>query len=206
MLFVGWKKPIFPRVSATYTEEYDLLEGVEDDPVRLSHVPTIPSYSDLLMSQIAGYFPPSNKGVLSMQMSLSDPRWRIILHMNWKAQMLPILINGLPSKKKLAGKDPKAYYAMEMPSSEEIAAINPYDQILRGNYRTPTYLIHGTEDDLIPWQQSKKVHDALVDRGVPAGISVLEGGQHYFDTFTNDSLGGGWNAIMEGFNFLFSHV
>ncbi|KAI9884810.1 MAG: Type I Iterative PKS [Watsoniomyces obsoletus] len=184
-----WKKPIFPRVSATYEEGYDLLEGVEEEP-------------------IAGYFPPSNKGVLSMQMDLSDPRWRIILHMNWKAQMLPILINGLPSKKKLelTGKDAKEYYTMKMPSSEEIASINPYDQILRDNYRTPTYLIHGTDDDLIPWQQSKLVHDALVKKGVNAGISILEGGKHYFDTFTNDGLEGGWEAIKEGFEFLFSHV
>ena len=139
-------------------------------------------------------------------MSLTDRRWRFILHMNWKSQTLPILLNGLPNKKRLSRADAQPYYNQKIPSQEEIASISPYAQIVRGNYRTPTYLIHGTADDMIPWQQSQKVYDALIRHGVPAGMYRLEGAEHLFDTFGTDRLGGGWEAIQAGFAFLFVHV
>lgn len=141
-----------------------------------------------------------------MLMSLTDRRWRFILHMNWKTQTLPVLLNGLPSKKKLGGANAKAFENLEMPSDEQIASISPYAQIVRGNYRTPTFLIHGSVDDMIPWQQSQKAYDALTRKGVPAGFYLLGGAEHLFDTFGTDHLGGGWDAITAGFEFLFAHV
>jgi acetyl esterase/lipase len=138
-----------------------------------------------------------------MLMSLKDPRWRFVLHMNWRAQMLPLLINGLPSKSKLASPaDAKSFYNLPLPTQEQIASVSPYSQIVRNNYRTPTFLIHGTADDLIPWQQSQKVIDALKQRDVPAGIHLLDGVEHVFDTFSSK----GFEAIQEGYQFLFDHV
>ena len=143
-----------------------------------------------------------------MLMSLKDPRWTFILHMNWKAQTLPVLLNGLPSKKKLAstGKDSASWSHMEMPDPERVRSISPYAQIVAGNYRTPTYIIHGTEDDMIPWQQSRRTIDALTAEGVAAGMYLLEGAEHLFDTFGTDRLGGGDEAIRTGYEWLFAHA
>ena len=67
-----------------------------------------------------------------MLMSLEDKRWRFILHMNWKAQTLPLLLNGLPVKGKVAstGRDVKSWSHMEMPDPERVRAISPYAQIV----------------------------------------------------------------------------
>lgn len=128
--------------------------------------------------------------------------------MNWKAQMIPVLINGLPSKSQVLARNegPKAYESMPIPSPEKVASISPYAQITRGNYRTPTFLIHGKDDDMIPWQQAKRTHDALIEKGVSAGIYLLEGAEHLFDTFGTDHLGGGDEAIRAGYEFLSEHI
>jgi acetyl esterase/lipase len=136
-------------------------------------------------------------------MSLADERWRIILHMNWKAQMVPILVNGLPTKKTLAGRDAKSFANMPMPSPEQIAAISPYAQIQRGNYRTPTFIMHGTDDDLVPCSMSRETIAALEAKGVECGIACPEGAKHLFDTFpSEDPTGTGIAAVKEGYEFL----
>ncbi len=143
-----------------------------------------------------------------MLMSLKDPRWRFILHMNWKAQTLPLLLNGLPTKKEATrtGQDLESLSHMEMPDPERVQSISPYAQIIRGNYSTPTYIIHGTADDMIPWQQSQKTIDALTRQGVAAGMYLLDGAEHLFDTFGTDRLGGGDEAIRTGYEWLFANA
>lgn len=139
-----------------------------------------------------------------MLMSLDDTRWRFVLHMNWRAQFLPILLNGLPSRSQLVAgeRSHKNYYNQPMPPKEEIISISPYSQILHGKYKTPTFLIHGTADDMIPWQQSQRVIDALQKRGVEADIAVLDGAVHLFDTFSDS----GWDEIQRGYAWLAKQI
>ena len=141
-------------------------------------------------------------------MSPTDPRSQLVLHMNWKGQTLPILLGGLPSKNKLAAgadTDPKKWSSLDQPSHDKIVAASPLAQILRNNYRTPTFLVHGTADDLIPWQQTQRVHDALVSKGVPAEVLIREGAVHLFDLY-RDQDGTAWEAVRKGYEFLFEKV
>lgn len=141
-------------------------------------------------------------------MTLTDPRWTFVLHMNWKSQMVPVLVNGLPTKKQVAAsadKDEKHYYSLPQPDSDQIVPISPYAQILNGTYRTPTFFVHGTRDDLIPLRQSEKAWKALVERGVESGIYRLEGADHLFDFFRDRSQNGP-EAIQAGYNWLADHV
>lgn len=156
-----WKAPNYPEKSApSAIPTYDLLEGVEDGP-------------------ITSYKIPAHHKPIGGWMSVSDPRSRIVLHMNWHGQTLPVLLHGLPSRTaKVTGVEMRS---MDQPSQEEIISISPLAQILRGNYRTPTFLVHGTRDDLIPWQQSQTTYAALTSKGVRAGIKILEGAVHLFD-------------------------
>lgn len=140
-------------------------------------------------------------------MGLSDPRWRIILHMNWKSQMVPILINGLPSKKNLRGRSAASFTNMAMPSKDQIASISPYAQIELGNYHTPTFILHGTEDDLVPCQQSLDTIAALMKKGVDCGVGVASGARHLFDMFVSaDPSGTGGAAVRQGYEFLMKHT
>lgn len=132
-------------------------------------------------------------------MSPTDPRSRIVLHMNWTGQMLPVILNGLPTR---AGADPSVDYRhMPQPGADRIAAISPCAQIRAGNYATPTYIVHGTRDDLIPWQQARTTYEALVARGVPAGLDVVEGAEHLFDLYRSRAKD--WEVVLRGYEFLF---
>lgn len=181
-----WKTSNYPEMSEpSAIPTYDLLEGVEEKP-------------------ITGYkISPKHKSTGGW-MSLEDPRSRIVLHMNWHGQALPVLLHGLPSRKTQgAGAETERWQSREQPSEEEIVSISPLAQIRLGSYRTPTFLVHGTRDDLIPWRQSQMTYDALTSKGVNAGINILDDAIHLFDLH-RDPDGKGWLAVQEGYDFLFS--
>jgi acetyl esterase/lipase len=141
-------------------------------------------------------------------MSTADPRSRLILHLNWFGQALPVLLNGLPSMAALENGSASSainYHNLPQPSDKEVSAINPYAQILSGTYRTPTFILHGTEDDLIPWQQSVRTYEALMQQGVPAEIRILQGLPHLFDMLPGTD-GQGSRAVAEAYNFLAIHA
>lgn len=154
--------------------------------------------------QITSYNVDPKAGAVGGWMSPADPRSRIVLHMNWTGQMLPVILDGLPSRAQAdaVGSLKGDYYTrMPQPSAERVAAISPCAQIRAGNYATPTYIVHGTRDDLIPWQQAQATYRALVARGVPAGLEIVEGAEHLFDLYR--SRGKEWQVVLRGYEFLF---
>jgi len=126
-----------------------------------------------------------------MLMTLADTRRRFVLHMNWRAKTVPFLLHGPSPSPPL--------------TKTQIASISPYAQILTGAYRTPTFLIHGRPDDLIPWQQSARTVEALRARGVKAGIEVVEGARHLFDTVPEAGVDFG-PAVGRGYGWLKGRV
>ncbi|KAK6071029.1 polyketide synthase (beta-ketoacyl synthase) [Seiridium cupressi] len=185
-----WRKPIYPKcVLEQPGTKYDLLDGVCQTP-------------------ISSYTPDSRSGP-GLAMTLQDARWRIVIHMNWKAQLVPILVSGLPSKRKAALEDgtSSGWDDLPMPPTADVQAVSPYAQIVQGNYRTPTFIVHGRRDDLIPWQQSHDTICALKSRGVPAGIEVPDQAGHAFDLFPAEDQGGsGWSAVNTAYDFVCRHV
>jgi len=157
------------------------------------------------LPQITAYNIDPRKGAVGGWMSLSDPRSRIVLHMNWKGQALPILLNGLPTKASVGSSNSKPYLSLPQPAPEQIIAISPYAQIVRDNYRVPTYLIHGTKDDLIPWQQMQRTHEALRERGVPTGLGLLEDAVHLFDLYSGRKEKE-WAVVAQGYKFLLNQL
>jgi acetyl esterase/lipase len=174
-------KPI-PPPDAGYNHLYD---GLHDKPV-------------------IGYSPAASLRALGGWMSLDDPRSRIILHMNWEGKSLPVLINGL---RRTGSPALKGVTNPPTPSVEQIRDISPLAQIRAGRYKTPTFLIHGTRDDLVPWQASQRTHEALLEQGVPTGLAILEDALHLFDIYPGskrnpDSV----RAVKEGFDFLSASI
>jgi acetyl esterase/lipase len=126
--------------------------------------------------------------------------------MNWKAQMVPIIAGGLPSRKKAdADGTVRDWNALPQPSVDKIIPISPLAQIIRGNYKTPTFLIHGTNDDLVPWEQSQATYDALLKQGVTAHLELVECAPHVCDRST-DPESDGWKAVLKGYEWLSSYV
>jgi acetyl esterase/lipase len=174
------QEPVDFKLSLEYPGYYSFLqEGLFEQP-------------------IVAYSPPASARLLGGWMSLQDPRSRIVLYMNWNGAALPILINGLS---KETSRDERT--KVPMPNREQIRSISPLAHVQDGTYRTPTYLIHGTADDLVPWQQSKRMMDALQEKGVPVHLQLLESEPHLFDMFRRSRRNGpAAAAIIGGINFL----
>ena len=208
-----WRTPHFPWRTgpADAKRPYDLWEALRD--------PVITGYN------VAGSRAPGG------WMSSSNARARIPLHMCWTAQTLPILLGALTLKEKkkrqeelpvgrggldsgeesqgplpqLPPHDGHTY--LPQPPATRIAAISPFAQICAGNYRTPTYFVHGSNDDFIPWQQTHRTYDELLREGVPAGFSNVQGGGHMFEMLglpRNDERV--WGAVLDGYKFLHRSV
>jgi acetyl esterase/lipase len=135
----------------------------------------------------------------------SDPRSRIILHMNWRGQTLPVLCNGLPSKGVGKSKDQENVENRPQPSREQIVRFSPYANIVNGACRSPTYLVHGTKDDLIPWQQSQRTYEAMQEAGIASGITILQDQPHLFDLFS-DATRENWQAVIRAYQFVFEQL
>lgn len=183
-----WSQPNFPFQQDIISppREYDLWEGVFDKP-------------------ITSYNPPR---ALGGWMAPNDPRSRIALHMNWKGQALPILLHASRYKKKRKacnGCNPDEL--LPQPTQEEIRAISPLAQARAGLYKTPTFIIHGTLDDLIPYMQAQRTHNAIVASGVDAEIRILDETLHLFDIYPDyDTNLDAVQAVAEGYEFLRRHV
>ncbi|EXJ93208.1 hypothetical protein A1O3_01765 [Capronia epimyces CBS 606.96] len=179
-----WDKPIYPKAAEEEpTEVWGFLDGVFEEP-------------------ILDYAPVNNKKAAALSLTLQDDRARIILHMNWKAQTLPVMFHGLPSKNRVAEDDNTDWKALPKPPLEQIRAASPYWQILQGTYRTPTFMVHGNRDDWVPWQMSQTTIQALKSQGVEADIEIADHCGHAFDLFTvEDPLGTGWTAVEHAYDF-----
>lgn len=64
-------------------------------------------------------------------------------------------------------------------------------------------MAHGTNDDLVPWQQSVKTIERLREKGVECDVGLAAGAGHSFDLFAGEDLGGTGEAVVErGYGFL----
>lgn len=139
------------------------------------------------------------KRALGGWMATSDPRSRLALHMNCHGRTLHVILNGLDKKTR---EQPSA------PSPSDIVAVSPLAQVRAGNYKTPTFIIHPENDDLIPWQQAERTWQALRDVQVDTELRIVKGVPHLFDltglkSRRNEVAG---RAVMEGYEFLCKHV
>ncbi|KAF2230777.1 hypothetical protein EV356DRAFT_579785 [Viridothelium virens] len=184
-----WRNPIYPAGVPYEGQQYDVLEGVNDGPV---------TNYDL----VGAWEEP-----ISDPRSFHDARTRTVLHINWKAQTLPVILNGLPSRSKAPAEHPdvKDWNTLPQPSLDLIRAASPRAHISQGSYNVPTFFIHGTADDLIPWQQSQRTYQAMVDKGIDTGLVFLENSPHICD-LSSDPKSDSWKAILKAYDFLCSYA
>ncbi|KAK4173355.1 putative polyketide synthase, partial [Triangularia setosa] len=144
------------------------------------------------------YNPPTSAKAVGGWMSVLDPRSRLALYMNHQGKTLEVLLHGVSA----INGDTKV-------SEQEALAVSPLAQVQRKRYRTPTFIIHPRQDDLIPWQQAQRMYRALKEQGIDTELRIVEeGAKHLFD------IGKGWErrypqgseAVREGFEFLEKHV
>ncbi|KAI9933738.1 hypothetical protein MW887_004810 [Aspergillus wentii] len=176
--------PFGMQVPDTATSAHDLSESIYDEP-------------------ITGYNPTIDRCALGGWMAPSDPRSRIPLYMNWKGKTVEVILNRLRRSEVCTGQIPE----LPVPPLEQIQSVSPLAQIRNGSYKTPTFIIHGMLDDLIPWEQAQRTYDGLVANGVEAGFRLLKDTLHLYDIYRGcEKNRDGMQAIVDGYQFLRSHV
>ncbi|KAF9873883.1 beta-ketoacyl synthase [Colletotrichum karsti] len=195
-----WQNPIQPIGAEDQGEEYDVLAAVQDSPVSHTSMSAIPIHNPDRI-QITNYTTIGAWEPLSDPRIRTDPRARIVLHMNWKAQSLPVIIGGLPSRRQAASSSFSDWNTLPQPPIEDVRRCSPLAQVRSGTYKTPTFLVHGTADDLIPWQQSARTAAEMEARGVEARLVLVEGAPHVCDA-SRDGESEGWRAVREAYRWL----
>ena len=140
---------------------------------------------------------------MALSLTLKDNRAKIILHMCWNSQTVPILVHGLPYSDSVSATDKTDWKYLPAASAQQVQAISPLWQIKQGNYKTPTFIVHGNGDDWLPVSMNEKTIEELKRRGIPASLAIPERCGHAFDLFpVGDPLNVGWAAIEQGYEFI----
>ncbi|CAI6341038.1 unnamed protein product [Periconia digitata] len=188
----SWRRPIFPNGTdkLASTMEYVVAEGLSEKPLTAYH-------PKALAKQITGGW-----------MATGDVRSRIALHMNWKAQTLPILLGAFALEHGQNNNDSNDWGKQgkvplfPQPSEAAISRINPYAQIVKGSYTTPICLLHGSLDDLVSVSQARDTAAALQEAGVESKLLVVEGARHLFDSASPREVR---EAVEQGYMFVASY-
>ena len=174
-----WTAPNIPvgAVPGSYQLNDDMWEeGIFDAPIAAYNVP------------------PRNGPAAGGWLAAGDARSRLAVHMNVYGRTLPILLGGLDKRIRGVPSDP---------SPADIAEVSPLAHIRGGGYKTPTFLVHPRQDDLIPWQQAERTFKALQDEGVEAELRIVENVPHLFDLNPRHrGYEAAMEALAEGYEFL----
>ena len=90
----------------------------------------------------------------------------------------------------------------KLPPAEKVAAASPVARVRNGEYRTPTYLIHGDEDEVIPYRETVAFFDALQAGGVESEVLKVRGAKHLFDLKSKTGSREWEQGVDPGYGFL----
>ena len=88
------------------------------------------------------------------------------------------------------------------PSKESIAAVSPLAQVQQGNYTTPTFIIHSTADEIVPYEESVAFVEALDKCGISCGLLTVKGAKHIHDLNTEPGSEAWETGVGPGYRFL----
>ncbi|KAK8011618.1 6-methylsalicylic acid synthase [Apiospora arundinis] len=110
-----------------------------------------------------------------------DPRSELVLSLFKEGNGLPLMLNGLPPAGDVVD-DRNAFGNAEDVDPAKVASISPLAQVTSGGYgAVPTFLVHGTEDELVPYESARTFVDALRRAGVDCGLLTVPGARHIHD-------------------------
>tara|TARA_R110002074_G_scaffold167299_1_gene328316 strand:+ start:5172 stop:6083 length:912 start_codon:yes stop_codon:yes gene_type:complete len=89
------------------------------------------------------------------------------------------------SKANLLGKNPTQKLQDYFSNEKQVTTNTP-----------PTFLLHATDDNAVPVENSLLFYKALKDKGVSATMHIFPNGGHGFSLALNDQYLKGWTALM----------
>lgn len=125
-----------------------------------------------------------------------DPRSELVLSLFKEGNGLPLLLNGLPSLSSVENP------MLMAPSADRIAAISPLFQVRAGNYSTPTFIIHGDRDEIVPFYTAERFAKALRVAGVESGFLPVKQARHIHDLKLKPGQKEWEESVAPGYDFL----
>lgn len=128
-----------------------------------------------------------------------DPRSDLLLMVSQDGTALALLLNGLHPGN---GRD-----CFDPPEPSCIAAVSPLAQARQGNYRSPTFIIHGPKDEVAPFVAAERFIDELKKQGVKCGLLRLpDDVSHLHDVHLRPGMKGWDNQVVPGYQFLIESI
>nr|WNZ75135.1 MollE [Ovatospora sp.] len=121
-----------------------------------------------------------------------DPRSELVLSLFKEGNGLPLLLNGLSSPDSL----------QTPPDPNKVAYISPLSHVRDGSYTIPTYLVHGTQDEIVPYQTAVKFVAECREKGVECGFLTVPGARHIHDLEARTGMVGWEEGVAGGYEFL----
>jgi acetyl esterase/lipase len=124
-----------------------------------------------MMGQITRYdAKPSAANCVGLEWAQpGDPRFELVLALFEEGdQGLSLLLNGLSDSDDWRRK----------PSAQAIAAVSPVAQVRVGKYTTPTFVVHGSDDEVVPHSMAIRLVREMRGRGIECGLLTVPGGKH----------------------------
>ncbi|KAF6842710.1 polyketide synthase [Colletotrichum musicola] len=144
----------------------------------------------------AGHAPNSLDATRLGWVKRGDPRSELVRALVKEERGMSLLFNGLPRD----GDE------LPYPDADRANAFSPLSQVREGNYRTPTYLIFGDQDEIAPFDKGAEFAQALEDQGVRGGFLPVRGARHIFDLGLAPGSEG-WDAgVGPGYGFLLEEL
>ncbi|KAK3902479.1 BcPKS16, polyketide synthase [Staphylotrichum tortipilum] len=133
-----------------------------------------------------------------------DPRSELVLALFKERIGLPLLLNGLPPQRSFSAGSLQRLLAPPPPAL--VASIDPLSRLRAGNYRTPTFLLHGTADEVAPVAGAARFAAELAARGVRGGMLAVEGAPHIYDLGLRPGMAEWEERVAPGYRFLVEQV
>ncbi|MCJ1386179.1 hypothetical protein MMC17_009305 [Xylographa soralifera] len=127
-----------------------------------------------------------------------DPRSELVLSLFKEGHGLPLLLNGIHPPAGTSWSTP--------PPAPLIASISPIAHVRRGTYTTPTFLIHSTEDEIVPFQTAVAFARVLKEKGVRGGLAEVKAKGHIHDLKLREGEVGWEEGVGVGYRFLLEEL
>ncbi|KAL8715419.1 MAG: hypothetical protein Q9220_000753, partial [cf. Caloplaca sp. 1 TL-2023] len=119
-----------------------------------------------------------------------DPRSELVFSLFKEAGGIDILVNGLPP------------FPPEPATRAQLDAISPMKQLQSGKYKVPTFMVHGSEDEICPVDVSIAFGEEMTKTGVEGGVLVVQGRKHGFDADLGPGMDGWEEGVARAYRFL----
>lgn len=113
-------------------------------------------------------------------MKASDPRSALVVSLFQSGHGLSLLLNNVMEASR--GDDAESATSWHAPPApERVATICPLAHLRAGPYRTPTFIVHGTQDERVPFGSAVDFVNAARERDVECGLLAVPGARHLHD-------------------------